>query len=95
MILAFHGHSFWERTIGGLQRAKEFVCKTADFHGIATCELNVYVHAYRFHFTDEKQIPQKSMCWWCRPGDDTSIASFLWQAIASGDVRVETYPDLY
>lgn len=68
---------------------------TADFHGIASCELNVYAHAYRFHFTDEKQIPQEGACWWCRPGDDTSIASFLWQVIASGDVRIETCPELY
>lgn len=27
VILTFHGHSFWEGTIGGLQHAKEFVCK--------------------------------------------------------------------
>lgn len=27
VILAFHGHSFWERTIGRLQYAKEFGCK--------------------------------------------------------------------
>lgn len=27
VILAFHDHSFWERSFGGLQPAKEFVCK--------------------------------------------------------------------